>query len=144
MIYKDHVDTWETRADGNAATTHAVLEISTKWLANRVSLVVWSHLKYETKYNALGELVNEDGAPEEREEKGSPEVLYYFEQRDLNKPVETLQEFWELMGERAGLLRFDVDGETFWQAEPEATETPIEDIPEVDFSQYPDGSTIVF
>lgn len=124
LIFEKRIETWETRADGNAATNHATLEVSSKQFAGHTSLMVWSQLKYQQTFDVLGNPINEDGSASEREEKGYPEEVWYIETRDLEKPVETLQGMFEAMGKHDGLLRFDVDGETFWQAEP--TETVID------------------
>lgn len=129
MVYQTHIETFETRADGGAKITHVALSIERDKEEKRLCLTLWSQLKIQNKPD-----------DEEQTQEGTPEVLAAFELRDLAEVPQSISEYLALMGKEQGLLRFDIDGEVIWQAD---VETPIEDVAEVDLSQYPEGSTIV-
>lgn len=110
LVYADRVESWDTRADGSATTSHAALEVR----GNK--LVLWSALDFDGEYA-------DDGKPQKnRRERGTPKAVLSLE----GEAPRTIPDFLAEAGERCGLLRFDVDGETLWQHEE-----PYEDDEEV-------------
>ena len=101
MVFADRIDTWDTRADGGATTTHASLEVSGH------QLVLWSSLTFDNTYNENGIASK---APERQ--YGTPAVIAEAEATGLK----TLPEFLDALCKEKGLLRFDVDGEAIWTA----------------------------
>lgn len=101
LIFADRIESWDTRADGSATTTHSALEVR----GNR--LVLWSALNFDGEYG-------EDGKPgAQRRERGTPRAVLTLD----GEAPESIPDFLAAAGERHGLLRFDVDGETLWQRE---------------------------
>lgn len=101
LVFADRIESWDTRADGSATTSHAALEVRGN------QLVLWSALDFDEGYG-------EDGRPgEQRRERGTPRAVLAL---DGDAPG-SIPDFLEAAGERHGLLRFDVDGETIWQRE---------------------------
>lgn len=101
MVFADRIDTWDTRADGGATTTHASLAVSGR------QLVLWSALTFDNTYD-------ENGSAGESPERqyGTPAAI-----AEISAPgVRTLPEYLDALGEERGLLRFDVDGEAIWEA----------------------------
>ncbi|MFR3275904.1 MAG: hypothetical protein ACLTS9_11545 [Sutterella wadsworthensis] len=101
MVFADRIDSWDTRADGGATTTHAALEVSGQ------QLVLWSALTFDNTYNEKGVA---DKTPERQ--YGTPAAIAEVEATGLK----TLPEFLDALGEEKGLLRLDVDGEAIWTA----------------------------
>lgn len=101
MVFADRIDSWDTRADGGATTTHASLEVSEQ------QLELWSALTFDTQYDEKGIA---DSKPEYQ--YGTRAVIAEVEATGLK----TLPEFLDALGEEKGLLRFDVDGEAIWTA----------------------------
>ena len=101
LVFADRIESWDTRADGSATTSHAALEVR----GNR--LVLWSALDFDGEYD-------EDGRPgAQRRELGTPRMVLAL---DGEAPGD-IPGFLAAAGERCDLLRFDVDGETIWQHE---------------------------
>ncbi|OUP06139.1 hypothetical protein [Collinsella sp. An2] len=101
LVFADRIESWDTRADGSATTSHAALEVHGN------QLVLWSALDFDEGYS-------ESGEPEKRRrERGTPRAVLALD----GETPETIPGFLEVAGERYGLLRFDVDGETLWQRE---------------------------
>lgn len=110
LVFADRIESWDTRADGSATTSHAALEI------RGCDLVLWSALDFDDDYQP-------DGTPERRRsERGTPSAVLSL-MRDI---PETIPDFLESAGEQCGLLRLDVDGETIWESQP--VETSDDDI----------------
>ncbi len=101
MVFADRIDSWDTRADGGATTSHASLEVSGR------QLVLWSALTFDNTYNEKGIA---DPTPEHQ--YGTPAAIAEVEAVGLK----TLMEFLDALGEEKGLLRLDVDGEAIWTA----------------------------
>lgn len=101
MVFADRIDSWDTRADGGATTTHASLEVSDQ------QLVLWSALTFDNTYNEKG-----IADPKPEQQYGTPAAIAEVEATGLT----TLPEFLDALGEEKGLLRFDVDGEAIWTA----------------------------
>lgn len=101
MVFANRIDSWDTRADGGATTTHASLEVS------KQQLELWSALTFDTQYDEKGIA---DSKPEYQ--YGTRAVIAEVEAAGLK----TLPEFLDALGEEKGLLRFDVDGEAIWTA----------------------------
>lgn len=101
MVFADRIDSWDTRADGGATTSHASLEVSGQ------QLVLWSALTFDNTYDDNGVA---DKTPERQ--YGTPAAIAEVEATGLK----TLPEFLDALGEERGLLRFDVDGEAIWTA----------------------------
>lgn len=101
MVFANRIDSWDTRADGGATTTHASLEVS------KQQLELWSALTFDTQYDEEGIA---DSKPEYQ--YGTRAVIAEVEAAGLK----TLPEFLDALGEEKGLLRFDVDGEVIWTA----------------------------
>lgn len=98
MIFGDRIESWDTRADGTATTTHAALEVK------HGELKLWSDLHFD-----------KTDEREAHSETGTKAIL-----ADLGPGVPgTIPEYLDALGERAGLLRFDVDGEAIWTAQPD-------------------------
>lgn len=107
LVYADRVESWDTRADGSATTSHAALEVR----GNR--LVLWSALDFDGGYA-------EDGSPQERRrERGTPRAILSIGETGPT----TLPDFLAVAHDDGGLLRLDIDGETVYQFEP----TPQDD-----------------
>lgn len=137
-VYADHIDVWDSRADGSAYSSHASLRVRGN------SLVFYTELKFVTEY-ASG-ISKPD---EEKEEKTKPEgwplvrkVEHSFAETVLKLEDETeqltsLDEFLALAHDELGLLRLDVDGESVYEYEEPAEEvvedegSETEDIPKV-------------
>lgn len=101
LVFADRIESWDTRADGSATTSHAALEVR----GNR--LVLWSALDFDGGYA-------DDGTPQEsRRERGTPRAILSLK----GDAPETIPDFLEAADGQCGLLRFDVDGETLWQHE---------------------------
>lgn len=110
LVFADRIESWDTRADGSATTSHAALEV------RGCDLVLWSALDFDGDYA-------DDGRPQkERRERGTPRAVLSL---DGDAP-KTIPGFLEAAGEEHGLLRFDVDGETIWESQP--VETSDDDI----------------
>lgn len=102
LVYANRIESWDTRADGSATTSRAALEVSDS------RLVLWSALSFDGAYDDDGRAIRDS----QRTEKGCPAVI-----ADLGENApSSLPEFMQAMGERDGLLRIDVDGETIWEA----------------------------
>ena len=101
MVFADRIDSWDTRADGGATTTHASLEVSGQ------KLELWSALTFDTQYNEEGL-----AGPAPEYQYGTRAAIAEVEATGLK----TLPEFLDALGEEKGLLRFDVDGEAIWTA----------------------------
>lgn len=101
LIFPDRIDSWDTRADGSAAVSHAAMMI------NKGTLELWSELKFEDEYDPEGNASNS------RSERGFayPVLSLSGEHGSLSFP-----EFFEAAHDECDLLRFDVDGETIYQA----------------------------
>ena len=98
MIFADHIESWDTRADGTATTTHAALEV------NDGELKLWSDLHFD-----------KTDEREAHSETGTKAIL-----ADLGPDAPgTIPEYLDALGERNDLLRFDVDGEAIWTAQPD-------------------------
>ncbi len=106
LVYADRIESWDTRADGSATTSHAALEVRGN------GLVLWSALDFDGGYA-------DDGTPQEsRRERGTPRAVLSLK----DDAPKTIPDFLEAAGEQCGLLRFDVDGETLWQGEEQNLE----------------------
>lgn len=101
MVFADHIDSWDTRADGGATTTHASLEVSGQ------QLELWSALTFDDQYDEKG-----FAGPAPEYQYGTRAAIAEVEATGLK----TLPEFLDALGEEKGLLRFDVDGEVIWTA----------------------------
>lgn len=102
LIYADRIESWDTRADGSATTSHAQLLVS-----GGVSLQLWSCL-WRSEFDSNGNLI--DGA-DDIEESGYPREIA----RIYNAYAADLYSFCAELHERDGLLRLDVDGETLYE-----------------------------
>lgn len=107
LIFPSRIESWDTRADGSATTSHAQLLLS----RDGRSLQLWSCLwrdEFDADGNPIEDAqdIEESGYPREiaRLEFGAADDLYGF--------------FSALHGER-GLLRLDVDGETMYECAPD-------------------------
>ena len=126
-IYADHIDAWDSRADGSAYSSHASLRVRGS------SLVLYTELKFVTEY-ASG-ISKPD---EEKDGKTKPEgwplvrkvehsfVETVLKLADETEPPASLDEFLAQAHDELGLLRLDVDGESIYEYE-EPTEEAVED-----------------
>lgn len=112
IVYEDRIDAWDTRADGSASTSHAVLRV------NGQHLELWSKLRFDEDYNP------ENGvAKKQRQESGKAESILRINTTDAPK---NLVEWCAIAHNELGLLRLDVDGETFYKfEEPDEDDEPI-------------------
>lgn len=101
MVFADRIDSWDTRADGGATTTHASLKVSDQ------QLVLLSALTFDSTYDEKGV-----AGPTPEHQYGTPAAIAAVEATGLK----TLPEFLDALCEEKGLLRFDVDGEVIWTA----------------------------
>ena len=111
LVFADRVESWDTRADGTAASTHATLCVHGQ------DLCLYSRLRYDS-FDA-----DEDEGGFVRSTGSYVEVT--TEERLLTLPdmvsPKTLPDFLALSGVTLGLLRLDVDGESIYEySEPEA------------------------
>lgn len=104
MVFANKIESYDTKADGKATTTRAVIEVDGRIL--KLSSV----LKFDHQYDRHGLPVGE-----QTKECGTAEVIAKIETPGLS----TLPEFLDALGEEQGLLRFDVDGEAIWTAAPD-------------------------
>ena len=103
FVYADRIDAWDTRADGSASTSHAVLRV------NGQHLELWSKLRFDEDYNP------EDGvAKKQRQESGKAESILRINTTDA---PQDLIGWCAIAHDELGLLRLDVDGETFYKFE---------------------------
>lgn len=103
IVYADRIDSWDTRADGSASTSHAVLRV------NGRNLELWSKLRFDEDYNP------EDGvAKKQRQESGKAESILCV---NANEAPQNLIDWCAVAHDELGLLRLDVDGETFYKYE---------------------------
>lgn len=103
LVYTDRIDAWDTRADGSASTSHAVLRV------NGRNLELWSKLRFDEDYNP------EDGiAKKQRQESGKAESILRIGAADA---PQDLIGWCAIAHDELGLLRLDVDGETFYRYE---------------------------
>lgn len=103
IVYADRIDSWDTRADGSASTSHAVLRV------NGRNLELWSKLRFDEDYNP------EDGvAKKQRQESGKAESILCIDAADA---PQDLIGWCAVAHDKLGLLRLDVDGETFYKYE---------------------------
>ena len=114
IVYADRIDSWDTRADGSASTSHAVLRV------NGRNLELWSKLKFDEDYNP------EDGvAKKQRQESGKAESILCVNAIDA---PQDLVGWCAIAHDELGLLRLDVDGETFYRyEEPDEDDTADND-----------------
>lgn len=114
IVYADRIDTWDTRADGSASTSHAVLRV------NGQHLELWSKLRFDEDYNP------EDGiAKKQRQESGKAESILCI---SAPEAPQNLIDWCALAHDELGLLRLDVDGETFYKfEEPDEDEEEAEE-----------------
>lgn len=114
IVYADRIDSWDTRADGSASTSHAVLRV------NGRNLELWSKLKFDEDYNP------EDGiAKKQRQESGKAESILCI---SANEAPQNLIDWCAVAHDELGLLRLDVDGETFFKyEEPDEDEEEAEE-----------------
>ena len=105
LIYPNRIESWDTRADGSATTSHAQLVI-----ANGTSLQLWSCL-WRDEFDSDGNPV--EGA-QEIEESGYPREIA----RIYNAYAMDLIAFCDELHGQDGLLRLDVDGETLYEYMP--------------------------
>lgn len=108
LVFADRIESWDTRADGSATTSHAALEVR----GNR--LVLWSALDFDGGYA-------DDGTPQERRrERGTPRAILSLK----GDAPKTIPDFLEAANSESGLLRFDIDGEVIYQFDPSHDEEP--------------------
>lgn len=114
LVYADRIDAWDTRADGSASTSHAVL------LVKGQHLELWSKLRFDEDYDP------EDGvAKNQRQESGKAESILRIDATDA---PQDLVGWCALAHDELGLLRLDVDGETFYRyEEPTEDEDDVAD-----------------
>lgn len=114
IVYADRIDSWDTRADGSASTSHAVLRV------NGQHLELWSKLRFDEDYNP------EDGiAKKQRQESGKAESILCI---SGNEAPKNLIDWCAVAHDELGLLRLDVDGETFFKyEEPDEDEEEAEE-----------------
>lgn len=104
IVYEDRIDAWDTRADGSASTSHAVLRV------NGQHLELWSDLRFEEGYDPE----KSGQAKSSRTEEGKAESILSISAE--NAPRD-LKNWLAAAHEESGLLRFDIDGETFYAYE---------------------------
>lgn len=103
FVYADRIETWDTRADGSASTSHAVLRV------NGQHLELWSKLRFDENYDP------ENGvAKKQRQESGKAESILRVDATDA---PQDLVGWCAVAHDELGLLRLDVDGETFYRFE---------------------------
>lgn len=120
IVYEDRIDAWDTRADGSASTSHAVLRV------NGQHLELWSDLRFEEGYDPE----KSGQAKSSRTEEGKAESILSISAE--NAPRD-LKNWLAAAHEESGLLRFDIDGETFYAyEEPDDGEETIYEYEEQD------------
>lgn len=104
IVYADRIEAWDTRADGSASTSHAVLRV------NGQHLELWSDLRFEEGYDP------EKGgqAKISRTEEGKAESILSISAENAPRDLKT---WLAAAHEESGLLRLDVDGETLYTYE---------------------------
>ena len=124
-VFAGHVDVWDSRADGSAYSSHAWLRV------RKNALVLYTELKFVTEYSAGTTKANEkekqepEGWPRVKKiEKSFPETVLKL--KEGSEP-DTLDAFLNAAHDELGLLRFDVDGETFYQYEEPAEDAEEDD-----------------
>lgn len=109
LIFNDHIDSWDTRADGSAATSYATLRVR----SGRIELL--EVLNFEDEYN-------EEGYATEEASRAERSLIYPVLTLEGKHGALSFPDFFNLANQQLGLLRFDVDGETIYQAQPEEGE----------------------
>lgn len=103
LVYAGRIDSWDTRADGSASVSHAVLRVRGQ------NLELWTKLRFDEDYDA------ESGwAKTSRTESGSAECIMAI---SAENPPQDLAGFLAAAHDELQLLRLDVDGETFYRYE---------------------------
>ncbi len=120
IVYEDHIDAWDTRADGSASTSHAVLRV------NGRHLELWSDLRFEEGYDPE----KSGQAKSSRTEEGKAESILSISAENAPRDLKT----WLAAAHaESGLLRFDIDGETFYAyEEPDESDEVIYEYEEQD------------
>lgn len=103
IVYADRIDAWDTRADGSASTSHAVLRV------NGQHLELWSKLRFDEDYDPKNGI-----AKTMRQESGKAESILRVNATDA---PQDLAGWCAIAHDELGLLRLDVDGETFYRYE---------------------------
>lgn len=101
LVYADRIDSWDTRADGSAATSHALLRVRGK------NLELWSSLRFDEDYDEKG------AAQKSRTESGVAEGILHV----AGDAPKDLPGWLAVAHDELGLLRLDVDGETVYEYE---------------------------
>lgn len=115
IVYEDRIDAWDTRADGSASTSHAVLRV------NGRHLELWSALRFEEGYDPE----KSGQAKSSRTEEGQAESILSISAE--NAP-QILNAWLAVAHDEHGLLRLDVDGETLYKfEEPDEDEDETSD-----------------
>lgn len=110
IVYEDRIDAWDTRADGSASTSHAVLRV------NGRHLELWSDLRFEEGYDPE----KSGQAKSSRTEEGKAESILSISAENAPRDLKT---WLAAAHDEHGLLRLDVDGETFYgYEEPDENE----------------------
>lgn len=120
MVYLDSVESYDTRADGSAATTKACLDVERRE-AGGWSLCLWSRLFGDDAAMTAGPVATGRG---EAGERGYVHVVASLSDEDGRRAlgegyeVGTISGFlWayaEALPDSKPLLRVDLDGETVW------------------------------
>lgn len=122
IVYEDRIDAWDTRADGSASTSHAVLRV------NGRHLELWSALRFEEGYDPE----KSEQAKSSRTEEGQAESILSISAE--NAP-QILNAWLAVAHDEHGLLRLDVDGETLYKfEEPDEDEDETSDNVSDEFS----------
>lgn len=104
IVYEDRIDAWDTRADGSASTSHAVLRV------NGQHLELWSDLRFEEGYDPE----KSGQAKNSRTEEGKAESILNISAENAPRGI---KDWLAVAHDESGLLRFDIDGETFYEYE---------------------------
>lgn len=119
LVYAGRIDSWDTRADGSASASHAVLRVRGQ------NLELWSKLRFDEDYDPQN-----GKAQKSRSESGKAVSIL---QLTTPKPPQNLAGWLAAAHEELGLMRLDVDGEAIYEYEEPTEEEEPEESEKVEF-----------
>lgn len=108
ITYRNRIESFYTRADGSAALSKDVLELTEDGSA----IVLWSRLEYDKRKDD-GAVIND----EDREERGYKRTVLRLPRPRTTGPDGGLDAFWADAAELCGVVEVEVDGKLVYPYE---------------------------
>lgn len=108
ITFRDRIESYYTRADGSAALSKDVLELTEDGSA----VLLWSQLEYDKKADD-GSVTNDDG----REERGYKRTVLRLPRPHAVGPDDGLDAFWSEAAALCGVTEVEVDGKLVYPCE---------------------------